>query len=169
MARRWSLFCRSRFAESCSTDLRRSRFNLTISTLRWFWFVGGVDVDHDGNGPRALLAPWRDFNFLVVLISKVVCWYLVFLLPAPPNRNILKRRSTPHRRHQCPTYRTMPTQGKSRSTNFPSQSSLFRSMIDLTQNAPWTWLTKPQYSTSAQRNAPPQGRTTTLCSMGLGR
>ena len=44
MACRWSLFCRSRFAESCSTDLPRSRFNLTTSTLRWFQLFGGVDV-----------------------------------------------------------------------------------------------------------------------------
>ena len=162
MARRWSLFCRSRFAESCSTDLRRSRFNLTISTLRWFQFVCGVDVDNDGMDQK-------HYQHLEVISTSWWCWYLVFLLPAPPNKNILKSRSTPHHRHQCPTYRTMPTQGKSRSTNFPSQSSLFRSMIDLTQNAPWNWLTKPQRSTSAQRNAPPQGLTTILCSMGLGR
>ena len=71
MARRWSLFCRSRFAESCSTDLRRSRFNLTISTLRWSQFV---DVDHDGNGPRALPAPWGDFNLFVVLTLIMMVW-----------------------------------------------------------------------------------------------
>ena len=161
MACRWSLFCRSRFAESCSTDLPRSRFNLTISTLRWSQLVCGVDVDHHG-------IDQEHYQVLdMISISWwLVCWYLLFLLRTPPN---LKRRSTPHRLHQCPTYRTMPTQGKSRSINFPSQSNLFRSMIDLTQNAPWTWLTKPQRSTSAQRNAPPQGRTTTLCSMGLGR